>query len=187
MLSSREETPSSHTPAEEEVHSYSLPLLALQTRTGLFQLRTARQLPVHPSSAQLTELSAGWGQQWRSQSSTAAPSRAVLWEGRNRSCPLALPLQRTSSTGRQELPGAETEPTQEQVHEDKKKIDWSLIPSFLFPLSSAVPYLAHALGSPGVSELFITAGKQTLLALTQLHWASRYRNSLPRKPRCTGG
>lgn len=30
---------------------------------------------------------------------------------------------------------------------------------FLFPVSCAVPYLAYALGSPGVSQLFMTAGK----------------------------
>lgn len=52
-------------------------------------------------------------------------------------------------------------PAQEQVHQDKKKLigQWFLVFPFLFPVSSVVPHLAHALGSPGVSELFVTAGK----------------------------
>lgn len=42
-------------PTEEEVPSCSLPLLSLQIRTGIIQLRTAKQLPVRPSEAQLSE------------------------------------------------------------------------------------------------------------------------------------
>lgn len=80
-------------PTEEEVHSYSLPLLPLQTRTGLFHLRTARQLPVHPSDAQLTELSAGWGQQRGSQSYTAAPTGLCSGKGGTEVAPWLCPCR----------------------------------------------------------------------------------------------
>lgn len=108
-------------PTEEEVHSYSLPLLPLQTRTGLFWLRTARQLPVHPSNASLTELSAVWGQQWGSQ---RCPKQGCAL-GREK---LKLPLGSAPAESCMDRQAGASwdrdhsyKPAQEQVHEDPQK------------------------------------------------------------------
>lgn len=154
VLSSREETPYSHPSAAEEVHSCSLSPSPLQARSYFIWGQTDRQLPGHHLHS--SEFGVGREQQWGSQ--------GCAWGGDELKWLLG-PAPAESCTDRQEHPVAETihshRPAQEQVCEDKKKLigQGSLIVPFLFPVSCVVPYLAYALGSPGVSELLITAGK----------------------------
>lgn len=103
----------SHPPAEEEVHSCSLPLLPLQARSYFIWGQRERQLPVHHLHS--SEFGMGREQQWGSQ--------GCAWVGGELKWPLG-PAPAESCTDRQERPVAETihshRPALEQVREDQK-------------------------------------------------------------------
>lgn len=85
------------------------------------------------------------GRGWTEAAPWPCPCRELHWQA-GASCGRDHPSTQAS-------PGAST-------WRSKKLFGMGfLIFPFLFPVSCGVPYLAYTLGSPGVSELFITAGK----------------------------
>lgn len=197
-LCSQAETPSSHPPAEEEVHSCSLPQLPLQARS--YFIWGQRNNPCVSITCTAHRIWCGEGAAVGQPGLHCCPKQGCAQGGDELKGPLGPALAEgctdRASCGRdhsfiQASPG-------ESTWRSKKLIDQGfLIFPFLFPVSCVVPYLAYALGSPGVSEPFITAGKapQHLPRCTEppitgtpsqkapVHWGSGFKLGRSR-PHC---